>query len=175
MQRYMETVGHLESYGWKKGHVTVPDPAWVKMTKDGSSLDVYDDGSILDTVNGIEYKNIGEFAHKVSALIDIKPDNKTDITTLPPNALTAIAKVMMYGQKKYPERNFLLSRPGETKEQHIRRYVAAAFRHTFQWLDAKFWTKLDSGYNDAESGLSHLHHAAANLLMATEIELAGGV
>jgi hypothetical protein len=77
-------------------------------------------------------------------------DDKPRTDLLPPMALIEIAKVMSFGAKKYTIGNW--SKEGST----YNRYYAACMRHMLQW---------QSGEDlDQETGLSHIAHAASNLL-----------
>lgn len=69
---------------------------------------------------------------------------------LPLDALDTVAKVFTYGATKYTEHNWL-------NNMRYGRFVAAAFRHL-----RDYWLGEDL---DKESGLPHLAHATANLLM----------
>lgn len=72
-------------------------------------------------------------------------------------ALLEVAKVAAFGAKKYGERNW---------EKHANEWswgalAASALRHLFAWLLHE--------NNDQESGLSHLAHAAWNVLTLLEL------
>lgn len=69
---------------------------------------------------------------------------------LPLDALDDVAAVFTYGAKKYDTYNWL-------NDMRYGRYIAATFRHL-----RDYWLGQD---NDSESGLSHLAHAGANILM----------
>lgn len=69
---------------------------------------------------------------------------------LPLDALDEIAAVFSYGAKKYTEYNWL-------NNMRYGRYIAATFRHL-----RDYWLGED---RDKESGLLHLAHAGANILM----------
>lgn len=70
---------------------------------------------------------------------------------LPFEALDEIAKVLSFGEKKYAAGNW-------ANGIQIRRLLSAAYRHMGQF---------NSGEDvDPESGISHLAHAACNLLFA---------
>lgn len=69
---------------------------------------------------------------------------------MPWNALREVVRVLMYGKSKYGENNWrYLDKPD-------RRYLNAAIRH----LEAH----MSGEYQDPESGLPHLAHAACSLL-----------
>ena len=77
------------------------------------------------------------------------------MTLLPPRAKWEVAKVMTFGARKYGKENYLA---GEGFEW--RRIMDAVERHQEQWKMG-----IDT---DEESGLPHLAHAAAGLLMLLE-------
>lgn len=78
---------------------------------------------------------------------------KVRLDLLPVQPLVDIGQVLTYGAQKYDERNwekgFAWSRP-----------YAATLRHLFAW-----WSGED---NDPETGLSHLAHAACEVLFLQE-------
>lgn len=86
-------------------------------------------------------------------------EGKPDPTALPWSAVELIAKCMADGSKEYGPRNYLGRRAGETKAQHIRRYLAAGLRHLFKAVT----TAHD------ESGHLHIVHGACNCIMAIDI------
>lgn len=83
---------------------------------------------------------------------DMKFDNnKPRMDLIEPEFLEGIAKVLTLGASKYA--------PDSWKTQVAepeRRYYAAALRHLMAWKKGE--------KTDPESGLSHLHHAACNLM-----------
>lgn len=77
---------------------------------------------------------------------------------LPPGALIEIAKVFTFGAQKYGEDNW---RNGIG----YRRLISASLRHINAY---------NAGDNlDPESGISHLAHAACNILMLLEYDNLG--
>lgn len=74
---------------------------------------------------------------------------------LPMREVEEIVRVLTYGRDKYSADNWRDVPDG------YRRYYAAAMRHIAAWHN-----RYEEGYDslDDESGLSHLAHAAANLL-----------
>lgn len=74
---------------------------------------------------------------------------KPRLDLIPPSAEIAEALVLAHGARKYGAWNW------RTATVRATVYVAAARRHLAQWLDGADL--------DAESGLSHLAHARANL------------
>jgi hypothetical protein len=76
---------------------------------------------------------------------------KPDLTHVPIEAMWAMGEAFTYGAKKYEADNF---REGLA----VRRQIAAAIRHIYQFLD--------EGDIDKESGCKHLGSALASLAMA---------
>lgn len=76
--------------------------------------------------------------------------NKPDLSLLPPEFLSEVAKAFMYGEAKYGRYNF-------TGGMQWCRLGAAALRHLTAWA----WGE----DNDKESGISHLGHAGACIAM----------
>jgi hypothetical protein len=75
---------------------------------------------------------------------------------LDPKAILAMAQVMEHGAKKYDTDNW--KRVSEPQ----RRYYSAALRHLLAWWGGEA--------NDAESGLSHLAHAACCVMFLQHFE-----
>lgn len=89
---------------------------------------------------------------------NIKQDNNKDpMGDLPLTALRVTSRVFGYGNSKYEVDNFL-----KPDVATLRRYAGACFRH----LEARQRGEI----NDPESGLPHLAHAVASLLIALEHE-----
>ena len=80
---------------------------------------------------------------------------KPRMDLLPPKALLEVGEVLAHGAQKYGENNWRLV------ENAKERYLAAALRHVFQWRAGEEL--------DPESGLSHLAHAATNLIFMMEV------
>lgn len=90
---------------------------------------------------------------------EIKADaGKTQLTLVPRGIIWAIAKVRMYGNKKYPTGG-----PDNWKQVEKERYRDAAFRHFLKYLD-------DPKGVDEESGILHLWHLACNIAFLIELE-----
>ncbi len=90
----------------------------------------------------------------------IKHDSEKPRTDLlPPMALLEVAKVMTYGARKYEIGNWF--KKGAT----YNRYYAACLRHMLQWQAGEDL--------DPETGISHIAHAASNLLFLTALILVG--
>ena len=87
-----------------------------------------------------------------------KFDNeKIRMDLLPFEALEAVAEVLTFGAKKYSDNNWQLV------EDADKRYLAAMLRHL---IACKKGEMIDS-----ESGLSHLAHAATNMLFLLWFEI----
>jgi hypothetical protein len=87
-----------------------------------------------------------------SEVAGIKHDlDKPDLSLLPYEFLAGVAQAMMFGEKKYGRYNFM----GGIAWHRI---GAAGARHLFKWLGGEDL--------DPESGLHHLCHAGACVLMA---------
>lgn len=84
--------------------------------------------------------------------------DKPQLSLIPQHALIEVAKVFMYGAKKYDEYNYS---KGETNTV----YIDACMRHVNQYLLGKD--------NDDESNLLHLAHAVANLMMVIDNTIIG--
>lgn len=100
-----------------------------------------------DEVKDFVFKNENK---DTAAEETIKHDSgKPDMTMVDPEFTEGVAKVLMFGAKKYDRDNW---RKG-TKHSRV---LAAAYRHLNQILKGEYY--------DKESGLPHLHHAATNLM-----------
>lgn len=81
---------------------------------------------------------------------------KDQLTLVPRKIIKAIARVRMYGTKKYGD-------PDNWKKVENERYRDALFRHLLAYLD-------DPNGVDEESGLPHLWHLATNAAFLIEME-----
>lgn len=89
------------------------------------------------------------------APVGIKHDQeKPAMALLPLHGAEAVAKVMTYGAKKYEAHNYLSGIA-------YLRLASAALRHLFAWLRGED--------TDGESGLPHLAHAAASIMMLIDM------
>lgn len=89
----------------------------------------------------------------------IKHDQgKPELALLPFDALSEVTKVLELGRDKYTAHNW---RDGFL----YTRLFSATLRHLFEWIQGRSV--------DPESGLSHLAHAACNVLFLIEHELKG--
>lgn len=77
---------------------------------------------------------------------------KPDLSMIPYEFLEEVALVLMHGEKTYGRDNWTIG-------SNWNRAFSAAGRHMFKW-----WAGED---RDPESGLSHLAHAACNLMFLT--------
>lgn len=83
-------------------------------------------------------------------------EGKERITLVPTGIIHAIARVRMYGCKKYGD-------PDNWKRVEIERYRDALCRHLLKYLE-------DPDGVDDESGLPHLDHLATNVAFLIELE-----
>lgn len=81
---------------------------------------------------------------------------KAPISLIPNDALIEIARVMEYGSRKYARHNW-------TKGFEWSRLIDSTYRHLGEWKE--------SNSIDPESGLSHLSHAACNLIFLISHEV----
>lgn len=95
---------------------------------------------------------------------------KPPLDLLPMRALYGAARAFQYGATKYAPGNYLNASLGDGA---VNRYVGATLRHltAMQCLDGQYGLV---GSLDAESGLPHLDHAIASLLMLRAIAIFGG-
>lgn len=94
-----------------------------------------------------------------TATVGVKHDDgKVQIALMPTEALEEIAAVFTFGAKKYAADNW---RKGFT----FRRVASACLRHLFAWLRGED--------KDPETGLSHLAHAACNLMFLITFQKTG--
>lgn len=81
---------------------------------------------------------------------------KAQLTLVPRRIIWAIAKVRMYGNKKYGD-------PENWRQVEPQRYRDAMMRHMLRYLD-------DPDGVDEESGLPHLWHCCCNAAFLCEME-----
>ena len=90
-------------------------------------------------------------------------DNKLDITAMPIVPLGEIAAVFQFGAVKYGRLNFR-----DCSFQAERRvYINAALRHLFAYAEGEDY--------DQETGISHLSHAVAGLMILRDCEMRGQI
>jgi len=85
-------------------------------------------------------------------------DGKLPLSLLPVESLEEIARVLQFGARKYDRNNW-------KKGGKWSRVVDACFRHLYAWLKGED--------EDPETGISHLAHAACNLLFLIYFEKKG--
>lgn len=85
-------------------------------------------------------------------------EDKTVYWFLPWSAIEAIARVMMFGAKKYAVNNW-------QQIDDPKRYINALYRHLNAWCEGE--------KNDKDSGFSHLWHVGCNALFIIWMELKG--
>lgn len=89
----------------------------------------------------------------------VKHDSeKNRLELLPVRPLEEVGQAMTHGAKKYGPENY-------RKGAAWRRYVGAAMRHLFAWARGE--------EHDPDTGLSHLAHACACLLILRELQIDG--
>ena len=108
----------------------------------------------------IERYEIPEDDHVIVGKLELTEGTKYDAgkpttSLLPSQPLLEIAKVLDYGAKKYEAHNW-------TKGIKYSRVLSAAQRHMLAWNEGESL--------DPESKLSHLAHAACNLLFLLDYE-----
>lgn len=81
---------------------------------------------------------------------------KLQLTLVPTEIIRDIARVRMYGNKKYHD-------PDNWKTVEPERYREALYRHLLAYVDDPYGV-------DEESGLPHLWHAACNMAFLCEME-----
>ena len=85
-----------------------------------------------------------------------KDEGKLKLTYVPTGIIRAIAKIRMFGVKKYKD-------PDNWKKVEKQRYRNAAYRHFLEYLD-------NPSAVDDESGLPALYHLACNIAFLIEME-----
>ena len=104
----------------------------------------------MKNIEGEYIMSVEEFKGTASVTGGLKKDNgKPGMDLLPYDALVEIAKVLDFGKQKYDAHNW-------KKGIEYSRVVAAAYRHLGEYTEGR---RVDS-----ETGLSHVAHAACNLL-----------
>lgn len=92
---------------------------------------------------------------------DAKADaGKLMLTLVPREIIRSIAKIRMFGVKKYSD-------PDNWKRVSKERYKNALLRHLLAYLD-------NPSSVDEESGLPHLFHASCNIAFLEELEKEDG-
>lgn len=97
---------------------------------------------------------------------------KVPLGLLPMGALSGLARVFQYGAKKYAPGNFI---EASLKDGAGERYISAALRHLAQMQHRSgLHTEQSVIAFDDESGLPHIDHAIASLVMLRAIISADG-
>ena len=117
----------------------------------------------------IHVGGVGEILHLSGSTTGVKcvenaikkDQNKAPVHLVPSQCIIGVAKVMGFGQDKYDEYNY---RKGDGLD-YMRLYDAAQ-RHMLAW-------SLGEDI-DPESGLPHLDHAAASIMMLKDLQSRGG-
>lgn len=87
----------------------------------------------------------------VKQAADVKQDKgKVRLDLVTPEFIEEVGQVLTFGAEKYPANSW------QKIPDAINRYYAAALRHLTAWRKGE--------KNDDESGLSHLSHAACNMM-----------
>lgn len=90
-------------------------------------------------------------AADVKQVADVKQDKgKVRLDLVTPEFIEEVGQVLTFGAEKYPANSW------QKIPDAINRYYAAALRHLTAWRKGE--------KNDDESGLSHLSHAACNMM-----------
>jgi len=87
-------------------------------------------------------------------------EGKLQLTLVPLEIIRSIAKIRMFGVKKYHD-------PENWKRVEKERYKDALLRHLLMYLE-------DPSSIDEESGLPHLYHASCNMAFLEEMEKMDG-
>lgn len=85
-----------------------------------------------------------------------KTTGKLRVLLLPMDALTRVVRVLEHGASKYGDNNWRNAGSSEV-------FIEAALRHIMKHVSGEKW--------DDESGLPHLHHAAASILLAVAMAI----
>lgn len=83
-------------------------------------------------------------------------DDKVRLDLIDPEFIEGVGLVLTFGAKKYGPNNW------QDVEDAVNRYYAATLRHLMAYRSGDV--------NDAESGISHLFHAACNLMFLAHFE-----
>ena len=82
--------------------------------------------------------------------------DKVRLDLIDPEFIEGVGSVLTFGAKKYGPNNW------QGVEDAVNRYYAATLRHLMAYRSGDV--------NDAESGISHLFHAACNLMFLAYFE-----
>lgn len=91
---------------------------------------------------------------------DVKKDSgKLRLDLVTPEFIEEVGEVLTFGASKYPANSW------QKIPDAVDRYYAAAMRHILAWRKGE--------KNDSESGLSHLAHAATNMMFIMYLDKEG--
>lgn len=102
----------------------------------------------------INVTNITKPSQAVTGRKDDQEKNRLDL--IEPEFIEGVGKVLTFGADKYEPNNW------QKVEDAEDRYYAAALRHLIAWRKGE--------KTDPESGLSHLDHAACNIMFLQHFE-----
>ncbi len=126
-------------------HDTKRKPTHVQSTRDANTGEIVLVN--LDNYTGVTFVATNE------SKTGVKHDQeKPDLSLLPIEFLSEVARAMMHGEKKYGRYNY-------TGGMQWSRIIAASMRHILAFMGGEDL--------DPESGVSHLGHAGACILMLT--------
>jgi hypothetical protein len=98
--------------------------------------------------------------------------SKPPLQLIPLHALIGLARVIEYGAKKYAPGNWV-NNPGDGAAQL---YIGACLRHIAAMQDdGALYPNGAVTWTDGESGLPHIDHAIASLVMLREIMVVNDV
>ena len=100
--------------------------------------------------------NLAKSATLVSTAGRKDDQEKNRLDLIEPEFIEGVGKVLTFGADKYEPNNW------QKVEDAEDRYYAAALRHLIAWRKGE--------KTDPESGLSHLDHAACNLMFLQHFE-----
>lgn len=141
------------------------------LDKDKGDKDNFDKeiSNIVDILNDYEKMSAIEFVHIFNIIPRLKQyipvqdnikdilttglkydTNKLDWSLMPFEIIEKIVEILQYGEKKYGRNNW------QGLDNFNNRYFSALMRHLIAWQQGE--------KNDYESGLSHLAHAACNII-----------
>ena len=98
--------------------------------------------------------NVAKTVTAITGRKDDKEKNRLDLVE--PEFIEGIGEVLTFGANKYEPNNW------QKVEDAEDRYYAAALRHLIAWRKGE--------KTDPESGLSHLDHAACNIMFLKHFE-----
>lgn len=164
----------IDGEGIKIGYLAQSDvDEWLRQTQESNAAEL-NRALVLDELTQ-EAEKLGMYDKPVSVSADKQKaagyllrkfdENKLDLTLVEPCVMDAIARVSMYGMRKYsvtmPDGTFVSGRDNWKlafeSSTDVQRYVASAMRHLNQWRRGEKC--------DPESGLSHLDHLIWNVML----------